>query len=86
MLTYDVTWWRRNRLTTLHISVSKNDKKMVLLLLEHRADVNATNKCGWRAAASAHEDSVLSGTIGYMYNNILLQIRRHSAACRRPRK
>jgi ankyrin repeat protein len=50
-LTFDTPCLNRNNLTPLHVSVSKNDKKMVTLLLEHSADVNATNKCDQSAAA-----------------------------------
>jgi ankyrin repeat protein len=50
-ITFDTLCLNRNNLTPLHVSVSKNDKKMVPLLLEHGADVNATNKCDQSAAA-----------------------------------
>jgi ankyrin repeat protein len=57
-LSFDTPCLNRNDLTPLHVSVSKNDKKMVPLLLQHGANVNATNKCDQSAAAFDVEKNV----------------------------
>ena len=42
----------RNDLTALHIATTKNRKDMVLLLLEHGADIGASNKCACLGVAT----------------------------------
>ena len=58
MFTFNTPCLNRNNLTPLHVSVSKNNKNIVQLLLQHGADVNAINKCDQSFAAVGVEESV----------------------------